>query len=81
MKSTRPTASHPRIMSVPAAASCVLAILLGAGCGQSGPLFLPTEEPPARAESGAVEEAADGQAERAGMGEIKKETEDDEETP
>ena len=81
MTSNRSPTSRRKMVNVPAAALCVLAILLGAGCGQSGPLFLPTEEPPARAESGAVEEGADGQAEHAGMGEIKEEKEDHEETP
>ena len=81
MKSTRPTASHPRIMSVPAAASCVLAILLGAGCGQSGPLFLPAGEPPARADSKAVEVPADDQGEQARARETEAEAGDHEETP
>jgi predicted small lipoprotein YifL len=38
----------------------VLPVLFGAGCGQSGPLFLPTEEPAARVDPGAA--ATDGRA-------------------
>jgi len=81
MTSNRSPTSRRKMPSVPAAALCVLAILLGAGCGQSGPLFLPAEEPPARTESAAVDEKADAQVEHAEKAETAEETEDREETP
>lgn len=81
MTATRSTTSRPTAASVLAAALCILAILPGAGCGQSGPLFLPTEEPPAPVESASVQEPAAGQDEQGGAGETGKESKNREETP
>jgi len=62
---------------VPVVALCLLAILLGAGCGQSGPLFLPAEETPAQVGSEVVDQPADGPAE---TDQTRTETKDREET-